>query len=66
MIEIFNRSHYEDILFPVVHGLLDKEEIAERHQTINKIEEHLKKNNTIILKFFLNMSKDEQHKRLEA
>ena len=65
MIQIFNRSHYEDILFPVVHGLLDKKEIAERHAMINKLEEHLQKNGTIILKFFLHISKEEQHKRLE-
>ena len=65
MIQIFNRSHYEDILFPVVHGLLDKKEIQERHEIINKFEEHLQKNGTIILKFFLHISKEEQHKRLE-
>ena len=65
MIQIFNRSHYEDILFPVVHGLLDKKQIQQRHETINKFEEHLQKSDTIILKFFLHISKEEQHKRLE-
>lgn len=65
MIQIFNRSHYEDVLFPVVHGLLNKKEIEERHDTINKFEEHLQKSGTIILKFFLHISKEEQHKRLE-
>ena len=65
MIQIFNRSHYEDILFPVVHGLFDKKEIQERHQVVNKIEEHLQRNNTIILKFYLHISQKEQHKRLE-
>ncbi len=66
MMQIFNRSHYEDILFPVVHELLDKKEIAERHAVINKFEEHLQNNNTIILKFYLHISKKEQHKRLES
>ena len=65
MIQIFNRSHYEDILFPVVHGLIDKKEIQERHEIINKFEEHLQKSGTIILKYFLHISKEEQHKRLE-
>ena len=65
MIQIFNRSHYEDILFPVVHGLLNKKEIQERHEMMNKFEEHLQKNDTIILKFFLHISKEEQHGRLE-
>jgi PPK2 family polyphosphate:nucleotide phosphotransferase len=65
MIQIFNRSHYEDILFPVVHDLLDKKEMVERHAVINKFEEHLQNNNTIILKFYLHISKKEQHKRLE-
>jgi PPK2 family polyphosphate:nucleotide phosphotransferase len=66
MIQIFNRSHYEDILFPVVHELLDKKEISERHAVINKFEEHLQNNNTIVLKFYLHISKKEQQERLEA
>ena len=65
MIQKFNRSHYEDILFPVVHGLVDKKEIQERHEMINQFEEHLQKSGTIILKYFLHISKEEQHKRLE-
>jgi PPK2 family polyphosphate:nucleotide phosphotransferase len=65
MIQIFNRSHYEDILFPVVHGLLNKNDVKERHEMINQFEEHLQKDGTIILKFFLHISKEEQHGRLE-
>ena len=64
MIQIFNRSHYEDILFPVVHNLIDKNEIHERHKIINEFEEHLQKNNMIILKFYLHISKKEHDKRL--
>ena len=52
MIQIFNRSHYEDILFPVVHGLLDKKEIQERHEMINKFEERLQKAAPSFLNFF--------------
>ena len=66
MIQIFNRSHYEDILFPVVHQLLDKKEIAERHEVINKFEEHLQNSGTIILKFYLHISKKEQNERFEV
>jgi PPK2 family polyphosphate:nucleotide phosphotransferase len=65
MIEIFNRSHYEDILFPVVHNLIDKKEAAKRHKVINEVEEHLQESGTIILKFFLHISKKEQKSRIE-
>jgi len=65
MIQIFNRSYYEDILFPVVHGLLNKNDVKERHEVINQFEEHLQKDGTIILKFFLHISKEEQDGRLE-
>lgn len=65
MIQIFNRSHYEEVLFPVVHKELDKDEIEECHKVINQFEEHLQKSGTIILKFYLHISKKEQHKRLD-
>ncbi len=65
MIQIFNRSHYEDILFPVVHNLIDKKEIVERHRVINELEEHLQKSGTIILKFYLHLSEKEQKTRLK-
>lgn len=64
MIQIFNRSHYEDVLFPVVHKQIDKKEIEERYNVINNLEEHLKNNNTIILKFYLHISQKEQKIRL--
>lgn len=66
MIGIFNRSHYEDVLSPVVHGLMN-EKTARRHMDdINAWEEMLIDNNTVILKFFLNISQDEQTRRLQA
>ncbi len=64
VIQIFNRSHYEDILFPAVHKLVDKKIIQERIHTINHFEEHLQNENTIILKFYLHISQKEQLKRL--
>ncbi len=65
MIQIFNRSHYEEILFPVVHKALNKIQIKERQTVINQFEEHLQKSNTIILKFYLHISQKEQETRLE-
>ncbi len=65
MIQIFNRSHYEDVLFPVVHKLIDKKETEERFDVINNMEQHLQDNNTIILKFYLHISQNEQKIRLK-
>ncbi len=64
MITVFNRSHYEDILVPSVYGYIDKSIIEKRFQTINDFERLLENNNTHILKFYLNVSEDEQYKRL--
>ncbi len=66
MIGIFNRSHYEDVLSPRVHGKLTAKD-AERHlDDINAWEETLTDNGTVILKFFLHISRDEQTRRLQA
>lgn len=65
MIQIFNRSHYEDVLFPVVHKQIDDKETEARFQIINNLEEHLQRNNTVILKFYLHISKEEQTSRLK-
>lgn len=62
MIQSFNRSRYEDILFPFVHKLLSKKEISERMQAINDFEKHLEINNTIILKFYLIFHKKSKRK----
>ena len=64
MIGIFNRSHYEDVIVPRVKGTLGKKECAERYDQINDFEKMLAENGTIILKFFLHISRDEQKKRL--
>jgi len=65
MIKIFNRSQYEDILVPTVHKLLPAEVIEKRYKHINQFEEFLIDNDTIILKFYLHISKEEQTQRLQ-
>lgn len=61
---IFNRSHYEDVLVVRVHDLVPKDIWKKRYNMINEFEELLAKSGTIILKFFLCISKDEQKQRL--
>jgi PPK2 family polyphosphate:nucleotide phosphotransferase len=65
-IGIFNRSHYEDVLVARVHKLVPKSVWEARYRQINDFEDMLAENNTVILKFFLHISKDEQKRRLEA
>ena|ERR1035437_162448 len=65
MIEIFNRSHYEDILVPTVHKLLPKDVIKKRYDYINSFEKLLEDNDTIVLKFYLHISKEEQAERFK-
>jgi PPK2 family polyphosphate:nucleotide phosphotransferase len=62
---IFNRSHYEDVLVPMVHGAIDKDECARRYRHIREFERMLTDTGTVLVKFFLNISKDEQKLRLE-
>ena len=65
MMQIFNRSHYEDILVPTVHGTHKTSVIEQRFDYINSFEDHLHRNGTIILKYFLHISKEAQQKKLE-
>ncbi len=65
MIQIFNRSQYEDILVPMVNQTLSEKELSDRCKEINAFEEGLVAANTILLKFFLHVSQEEQFKRLE-
>lgn len=64
-IGIFNRSHYEDVLITRVHDLISDKVAKQRFNQINEFEELLAENGTIILKFFLHISKAEQKQRLE-
>jgi PPK2 family polyphosphate:nucleotide phosphotransferase len=74
-IGVFNRSYYEEVLIVRVHpeilqgqglpdSLLEDESIwRERYRSITDLENHLHRNGTKIIKFFLHLSKDEQKKR---
>jgi len=72
-IGIFNRSHYEEVLVVRVHNLIKNQKIPEelinndiwktRFREINNFEKYLYENGTVILKFFLHVSKEEQKKR---
>ncbi len=65
MIQLFNRSHYEDILVTRVHKWCDDQLATERMKAINDFESMLvNHNNTHILKFYLHVSPEEQNKRL--
>jgi hypothetical protein len=76
-IGIFNRSYYEEVLVSRVHPeILDKQQLPsklrgkglwkKRFEQINNYEKYLVENGTVILKFFLNVSKKEQKKRFLA
>jgi PPK2 family polyphosphate:nucleotide phosphotransferase len=65
-IAIFNRSHYEDVLVARVMKLVPPEVWRERFDQINDFERLLTETGTIVLKFFLHISKDEQKERLQA
>jgi PPK2 family polyphosphate:nucleotide phosphotransferase len=74
-IGIFNRSYYEEVLIVRVHPEIlqaeglpddlakDKNIWAERYRSINELEQHLHRNGTRVIKFFLHVSKEEQRKR---
>lgn len=63
-IAIFNRSHYEDVLVVRVHDLVPEERWGKRYDHINQFEKMLSDEGTTILKFFLNISYEEQAMRL--
>jgi PPK2 family polyphosphate:nucleotide phosphotransferase len=62
---VFNRSHYEDVLITRVEGWIDERTAKSRFRQINEFEAMLVEEGTIILKFFLHISKDEQKTRLQ-
>lgn len=65
MIQIFNRSHYEDILITRVHKWCDDATARQRMKAINDFEQLLSRNRTHILKFYLHISPEEQQERLK-
>lgn len=62
---IFNRSHYEDVLVPVVNGSIGASETKRRYAQINDFERMLAETGTVVAKFMLHISKDEQRERLQ-
>ena len=63
---IFNRSHYEDILVQRVHQWITPERVDMRMRAINAFEELLEADNgTIVMKFYMHISKDEQEVQLQ-
>ena len=72
-IGIFNRSYYEEVLVVKVHNLVQFQNIPEefiteniweeRYKQIRNFEEHISQNGTVVIKFFLNVSKEEQKNR---
>jgi PPK2 family polyphosphate:nucleotide phosphotransferase len=76
-IGVFNRSHYEEVLIVRVHpSILEKQKLPrgvdrerlweQRYASIRDFEKHLARNGTVILKFWLNVSKEEQRRRFLA
>jgi PPK2 family polyphosphate:nucleotide phosphotransferase len=66
MIQVFNRSHYEDILITRVHKWCDDDTARKRMNAINDFEKLITEhNNTHILKFYLHISPEEQQERLK-
>ena len=63
---IFNRSHYEDVLVVRVHKLVPEKVWKRRYQQINNFEKLLAEEGTTILKFYLDISAEEQKERLRA
>jgi PPK2 family polyphosphate:nucleotide phosphotransferase len=65
-VAIFDRSHYEDVLIVRVHDLVDPARWKARYDHIRAFEQMLADEGTVIRKFFLHISRDEQARRLQA
>ena len=65
-IAIFNRSHYEDVLAPRVHGEITDAEVRRRLRSIRAFERLLVEAGTTVLKVYLHIDREEQSRRLEA
>lgn len=64
-IAIFNRSHYEDVLVPVVQGAITPAQQRQRYAHINDFERMLCETGTVVVKFLLHIDADEQRERLQ-
>lgn len=65
VIQIFNRSHYEDVLIQRVHQWVNEATIKQRFDHINNFEKLLTESGVTVLKFYLHLSKEEQLMRLK-
>ncbi|MBT9392941.1 polyphosphate kinase [Hymenobacter sp. NST-14] len=65
MMQVFNRSHYEDVLITRVEGIIDDKTAKHRFKSINAFEELLQQAGTTVLKFYLHVSEEEQRQRLD-
>jgi len=65
-ITVFNRSYYEDVLVTRVHKTIDDKIASRRFKEIAEFEKYLISNGTIVLKFFLHISKEFQQKKLKS
>ena len=63
---VWTRSHYEDVLVPVVEGWIDKAETKRRYAQIEDFERLLVETGTTIVKCMLHIDKEEQRQRLQA
>ena len=63
-IHVFDRSYYEEVIGARVHGVVDEDACRERYASINDFERLLSRDGTVILKFFLHVSKDVQADRV--
>lgn len=66
IIQVFNRSYYEDILVPSVTHALPQQVIEHRYALINALEQHLTLNQIHLLKFYLHLSPDVQQQRIKV
>lgn len=64
-IMVFNRSHYEDVLVPVVQGWIDERQTRQRYAHLNDFERLLTETGTTVVKFMLHISREEQRERLQ-
>lgn len=65
MIQVFNRSHYEDVLVTRVLGYTSPKQAKQKFKQINAFESLIESNGTQILKFFLHVGKDKQREKFE-
>ncbi len=65
-ITVFNRSHYEDVLVPGVNGWITPAQVRQRCGHLNDFERMLTDTGTVVLKFMLHISSEEQRARLQA